>query len=54
MGLGCRMHPPSGVAIILQTERHALQTADKETVVTTEASKAERVRERKERKKAKE
>lgn len=33
---GCRTHssPPSGIAIILQTECHALQTADKKTVTT--------------------
>lgn len=36
-GRGMRMAgciPPSGIAIILQTECHALQTADKKTVTT--------------------
>lgn len=32
---GHMVPPPSGIAIILQTECHALQTADKKTVTIT-------------------
>ena len=33
-GGGAECVLPSGIAIILQTECHALQTADKKTVIT--------------------
>lgn len=33
-GVQAASPPPSGIAIILQTECHALQTADKKTVTT--------------------
>lgn len=49
-GAGCI--PPSGIAIILQTECHALQTADKKTVTTVGWWRREREKwDRKEKKK---